>query len=79
MNYEYISVPSAWLSYKTYDDIELYQEDADEGQELLTYCINNNNYIHSKYFTIKKGTEWLCNSEDEFLEKVQLAKLERLL
>ena len=79
MNYEYISVPSAWLSNKTYNDIELYQEDADEGQELLTYYIGDNTYNHNKYFAIKKGTEWLCNSEDEFLEKVQLAKLERLL
>ena len=42
---------------------------------LLTYVIFNDYFRYSTNLTVDPEAEYLCNSETEFLEKVQEAKL----
>ncbi len=84
MEYRYISIPSIWISknnLKSYIITSGEQElDSDDSRIFfLSYIILNGNFIYTPYLATNVEKEYLCNSETEFLEKIQEAKLANIL
>ena len=84
MQYNYISIPRLWLSEKNIKlfsisngELELSSNNA--KIVLLTYVISNNYFVYSTHLATDPEEEYLCNSEIEFLEKVQEAKLMNII
>lgn len=82
MEYNYISVPRIWVSE---DNLKLFNV-SNEGIYsnnskivLLTYVISNYYFVYSTHLATDPEEEYLCNSEAEFLEKVQEAKLMNII
>ena len=80
MQFRYISIPRIWVSE---DNLKLFNvsngklELSSNNKKivLLTYAIFNDSFRYSTHLTADPEAEYLCNSETEFLEKVQEAKL----
>ena len=84
MEYRYISIPSIWVAknnLKSYIITSGEQElDSDDSRIFfLSYIILNGNFICTPYLATNVEKEYLCNSETEFLEKIQEAKLANIL
>ena len=84
MQYNYISIPRVWLSednLKSFNvsngKLELYSNN--KGIVLVTYVVFNNYFAYSTHLAVDPEAEYLCNSETEFLEKVQEAKLMNII
>ena len=80
MQYNYISIPRIWVSEDNLKSFnvsngKLELPSINSKIVLLTYVISKNYFTYSTKLTINPEAEYLCNSETEFLEKVQEAKL----
>ena len=84
MKHNYISIPRIWVSkdnLKSFNvsNAELELSSNNRKIVLLTYTIFNDSFSYSTHLAIDPEAEYLCNSETEFLEKVQEAKLMNIL
>lgn len=84
MEYRYISIPSIWIAknnLKSYIITSGEQElDSDDSRIFfLSYMILNDHFICTPHLATNAENEYLCNSETEFLEKIQEAKLANIL
>ena len=84
MKHNYISIPCIWVSkdnLKSFNvsNAELELSSNNRKIVLLTYTIFNDSFSYSTHLAIDPEAEYLCNSETEFLEKVQEAKLMNIL
>lgn len=84
MEHNYISIPRIWVSE---DNLKSFNASNDELElssnnkkiVLLTYVIFNDCFRYSTHLTVDPEAEYLCNSETEFLEKIQKAKLMNII
>ena len=84
MQYNYISVPLIWVSEDNLKSFnvsngELKLSSNNKKIVLLTYVIFNDYFRYSTHLAVDPEAEYLCNSEAEFLEKVQEIKLTNML
>ena len=84
MEHNYISIPRIWVSednLKSFNVSNGKLELSSNNKKivLLTYAIFNDSFSYSKHLTVDPEAEYLCNSEAEFLEKVQEIKLTNML
>ena len=84
MKHNYISIPRIWVSednLKSFNvsNAELELSSNNKKIVLLTYVIFNNRFVYSIHLAVDPGAEYLCNSETEFLDKVQEAKLMNII
>lgn len=84
MKHNYISIPRIWVSednIKSFNVSNGKLELSSNNKKivLLTYAIFNDSFSYSKHLTVDPEAEYLCNSETEFLEKVQEAKLMNII
>ena len=84
MQYNYISIPRVWVSEDNLKSLnvsngklELYSND--KKIVLITYVVFDDYFSYSTHLAADPEAEYLCNSETEFLEKVQEAKLMNII
>ena len=80
MKHNYISIPRIWVSEDNLKSFnvsngKLGLSSNNKKIVLLTYAIFNDSFSYSTHLTVVPEAEYLCNSETEFLDKVQEAKL----
>lgn len=79
MTYEYIAIPACWISSDIYKNINLEKKSINLDNTLLVYSIPANKYVHMNTYHHNSDYEYICNSQEEFIERVKLSKLENLL
>lgn len=84
MKYKYISIPSIWIpknNLKSYiiTSGEQALDSNDSRIVFLSYIVLNDHFICTPHLATDPEKEYLCNSEAEFLEKVQEAKLMNII
>lgn len=77
MNYKFISIPHIWLSQNTRDGIV--STTPRNHHIFLTYNTKANEYFYTDEIAHRLGEEYLCNTEQEFLDTINQYKLENIL
>ena len=75
-NYNYIAIPSNrldpnWLQERKLNDVFVHST-------FISYAINRDEYCHSTNVE-SADSEFLCNTQEEFIQKVEQIKLLKLL
>ena len=76
----YITIPYHWINIEEIKEIFNidYPLNYHPKDVVFTYTIVDDYFMYSCDIT-QPHREWICNSQEEFIEKIKLAKLERLL
>ena len=84
MKYRYITIPNVWVTEDTLKSLNInikehrFQSNKSKAV-FISYVILNDIFVYSTHVSTNPKDDYLCNSETEFLEKVQEAKLMRIL
>lgn len=84
MQYKYITIPHIWLSKDNLklfnipnETHKLYSDDS--KIVFISYLVTSDWFVYRTYLAMNSEEEYLCNSEIEFIEKVQEIKLTNML
>ena len=84
MKDKYITIPRIWVSKDNLESFNIPNETHKLYSDVskivfVSYLASNDCFVYSTHLSVKSEEEHLCNSEAEFLEKVQEAKLMNII
>ena len=82
MSYKCISIPTCWLSSERlneYNPLVKKNTSSQSSGIFLSYFTHTGNFSYANYLFEDSTHEYICNSEDEFITKINEIKLTKIL